>query len=102
MNLLVQRNRKLFQLMKEWHNISYYTSYLHTATMWTTTHFPAAMRSLSPTTRAKAIELANQLQAQGQLDNQHVIAVSVDEARQWARLSRSKQEWVSLSIQTFA
>lgn len=52
--------------------------------MWSITHFPAVMRSLSPSTRAKAIEIANQLMEQG-LDKQRVIALSVDEARRWAR-----------------
>ncbi|WP_246202337.1 DUF2188 domain-containing protein [Spirosoma agri] len=57
--------------------------------MWTPTHFPAAMRSLSPSTRAKAIEIANRLLEQGALDKQRVIAFSVSEARQWARLAQA-------------
>jgi uncharacterized protein YdaT len=56
-----------------------------TTRMWTPTHFPAAMRSLNPSTREKAIEIANQLLEQGQLDKQLVIATSVEQARQWAR-----------------
>lgn len=63
-----------------------------TSCMWTTTHFPAAMRSLNSSTRAKAIEIANQLLAQGQLDKQRIIALSVDEARRWARTSQSEAE----------
>ncbi|UFH56485.1 DUF2188 domain-containing protein [Spirosoma sp. KNUC1025] len=58
--------------------------------MWSVTHFPSAMRSLNPSTRAKAIEIANQLLEQGRLDKQHVISVSVNEARRWAR---SGQDW---------
>ncbi|RYF43644.1 MAG: hypothetical protein EOO38_18670 [Cytophagaceae bacterium] len=58
--------------------------------MWTPTHFPAAMRSLNPTTRAKAIELANQLLVQGHADKQQAVHESVAEARRWAReVSRS-------------
>ena len=53
--------------------------------MWSITHFPSAMRSLNPSTRAKAIEIANQLLEQGRLDKQHVVTVSVSEARRWAR-----------------
>ncbi|WP_020595660.1 DUF2188 domain-containing protein [Spirosoma panaciterrae] len=70
--------------------------------MWSITHFPAAMRSLSPRTRAKAIEIANQLQEQGQLDQQHIIMISVDEARRWARLERSNQEWTIKNDQIYA
>lgn len=52
---------------------------------WSATHFPAAMRSLSPTTRAKAIEIANELSSQGILAKQEIIAISIEEARKWAR-----------------
>ncbi|AUD00676.1 DUF2188 domain-containing protein [Spirosoma pollinicola] len=68
--------------------------------MWSTTHFPAAMRSLNPSTRAKAIEIANQLLEQGQIDNQKAVAISVDEARRWARKASSEQAWVQ--ARTFA
>ncbi|GAB3751908.1 hypothetical protein GCM10028817_15690 [Spirosoma pomorum] len=54
--------------------------------MWTPTHFPAAMRSLNPSIRAKAIEIANQMLEQGYADKQRVITMSVEEARRWARL----------------
>ncbi|WP_461043761.1 DUF2188 domain-containing protein [Spirosoma harenae] len=70
--------------------------------MWSTTHFPAAMRSLNPTTRAKAIEIANQLQEQGQLDQHHIIMISVEEARRWARCLRSQPEWSIKSDPLFA
>ncbi|WP_461109311.1 hypothetical protein [Spirosoma koreense] len=43
------------------------------------------MRSLNPSTRAKAIEIANQLLEQGRFDKQHVVSMSVDAARRWAR-----------------
>lgn len=53
--------------------------------MWTTTHFPAAMRSLHPSTRAKAIEIANDLQTKGDLERQQIIVQSISEARSQAR-----------------
>ena len=67
--------------------------------MWSITHFPSAMRSLNPSTRAKAIEIANQLLEQGRLDKQHVVTVSVSEARRWARC---QQEWPMLNRQPYA
>ncbi len=57
--------------------------------MWTDTHFPAAMRSLNSSTRAKAIEIANQLLAQGYTDKVAVISQSVADARQWSRCNRA-------------
>ncbi|WP_246168744.1 DUF2188 domain-containing protein [Rudanella paleaurantiibacter] len=57
--------------------------------MWSDTHFPAAMRSLNPSTRAKAIEIANRLVAQGDMTKQQAITVSISEARRMARLSYS-------------
>ncbi|MEZ0540363.1 hypothetical protein [Fibrella arboris] len=56
-----------------------------TSMNWTPTHFPAAMRSLSPSTRAKAIELANLLMARGDMDRQEAIQASILEARRQAR-----------------
>lgn len=55
--------------------------------MWNDTHFPSAMRSLNPSTRQKAIEIANQLMNQGDLTKQQVVAVSIQEARRIARQS---------------
>jgi len=52
---------------------------------WTPTHFPAAMRSLSPSTRAKAIELANMMMSRGDMDRQEAIQASIIEARRQAR-----------------
>lgn len=54
--------------------------------MWSDTHFPAAMRSLNPTTRAKAIEIANRLLAQGEMTKQQAITISIAEARRIARM----------------
>ena len=65
--------------------------------MWTPTHFPAAMRSLNTTTRAKAIELANQLIGQGYTDKNEVIQYSVSEARRWAREHAQRNERVFAS-----
>ncbi|GAB3774466.1 hypothetical protein GCM10028818_17330 [Spirosoma horti] len=75
---------------------------LHVNAMWSTTHFPAAMRSLNPTTRAKAIEIANRLLEQGQLDNHRVVAMSIDEARRWARLGSTEPGWPVASVANFA
>lgn len=75
---------------------------LHVNAMWSTSHFPAAMRSLNPTTRAKAIEIANHLLEQGELDNHRVVAISIDEARRLARLSSREPAWASASVGTFA
>lgn len=69
-----------------------------TQLMWTTTHFPAAMRSLNPSTRMKAIEIANQLLEQGQLDPQRIITISVLEARRWARNSRVEIDVVASPV----
>ena len=69
--------------------------------MWSITHFPAAMRSLSPSVRAKAIEIANQLLEQGRLDKDSVVPFSVGEARRWARYERSQQQWPVRSTQPY-
>ena len=58
---------------------------------WTPTHFPAAMRSLNPTTRAKAIELANLLMARGDMTRQDAIQFSIQEARRQARTNYPEQ-----------
>lgn len=55
--------------------------------MWTITRFPSAMRSLNPSTRAKAIEIANGLLAVGHTDKQQVVTASIDQARTWMRRS---------------
>ena len=70
--------------------------------MWSVTHFPAAMRSLNPSTRAKAIEIANQMLEQGQFDKQNIVSMSIDEARRWARCERPNQEWISGPARMYA
>lgn len=75
---------------------------LHVNAMWSTSHFPAAMRSLNPTTRAKAIEIANHLLEQGELDNHRVVAISIDEARRLARLSSRESTWAAANVGIFA
>jgi|GEM_PF-6145505 uncharacterized protein YdaT len=57
------------------------------------------MRSLNTTTRAKAIELANQLIGQGYTDKHKVIQHSVSEARRWAREHAQLNERVFASSQ---
>ena len=83
--------RKLFIEMAQYKLLfSQHSTYI---LMWSITHFPSAMRSLNPSVRAKAIEIANQLLEQGRLDKQSVVMHSVDEARRWARSERSNQQW---------
>ncbi|RRB00779.1 hypothetical protein EHT25_21520 [Larkinella rosea] len=53
--------------------------------VWNQTRFPAAMRSLTPSVRAKAIEIANTLLAKGAPDSKEVISTSIFEARAWSR-----------------
>ncbi|WP_229321122.1 hypothetical protein [Larkinella knui] len=43
------------------------------------------MRSLPPSVREKAIEIANSLLEQGGPDKKEVISASINEARVWAR-----------------
>ena len=70
--------------------------------MWSTTHFPAAMRSLNPSTRAKAIEIANQLTEMGKVDKHCVVTLSIDEARQWARCEWKRHNWSAPGVQQYA
>lgn len=55
------------------------------------------MRSLNVSTRAKAIEIANQLLEQGCTDKAQVIANSVADARQWSRCNRVQPDLTGLS-----
>ncbi len=57
------------------------------------------MRSLNQSTRAKAIEIANQLIEQGEYDKRHVVSLSVERARGWARIQR---DWSSVNGQLYA
>ena len=61
-----------------------------TAMNWTPTHFPALMRSLNPSTRARAIEIANSLMAHGDMDRQQAIQLSIVEARRQAKAGRAE------------
>ena len=94
--------RRIWYGWSGWHSISYQMSTITPSTMWTTTHFPAAMRSLNPGTRAKAIEIANQLLEQGQVDQKNIVAISVDEARRWARNTRPTGESRINPVRTYA
>jgi uncharacterized protein YdaT len=46
-------------------------------------HYPAAMRTLSPLVRAKAIEIANALLEEGH-EEEMVIRVAIAKAKEWA------------------
>lgn len=50
---------------------------------WTSTHYPASMKNLSPKTRKKAIEIANALLADGS-DERRAIAIATAQAERWA------------------
>jgi len=54
---------------------------------WTTKDYPASMRNLSEVTRAKAIEIANALLAEG-MDEGRAIRIAISRAEQWARRRR--------------
>lgn len=58
---------------------------MKTKTMWNSTHFPAAMRSLTATTRARAIDIANELIRQGTVSKDEAVSISIAEARRQAR-----------------
>lgn len=70
--------------------------------MWTTSHFPAAMRSLNPSTRVKAIELANLLLEKGQSDKYYIVSTSIEEARRWARCARVESDTLASQTRPFA
>jgi uncharacterized protein YdaT len=50
---------------------------------WSEDYFPASMRHLSAVTRAKAIEIANALLAEG-MDEGKAIRIAIAKAKQWA------------------
>jgi uncharacterized protein YdaT len=50
---------------------------------WDETRYPSAMKRLPPQVRAKAIEIANGLLAEG-YDEGMAIRVAIAKARQWA------------------
>jgi uncharacterized protein YdaT len=50
---------------------------------WTVDDYPPAMRRLDPVVRAKAIEIANALLAEGH-DDGFAIRVAIARARRWA------------------
>ena len=54
-------------------------------TMWNSTRFPAPMRSLTATTRARAIDIANELIRQGKVSKDEAVSISIAEARRQAR-----------------
>jgi uncharacterized protein YdaT len=51
---------------------------------WTDDHYPASMRGLSAATRAKAIDIANALLAEGMAEGK-AIRIAIARAEDWAR-----------------
>ncbi len=51
---------------------------------WDTLDYPASMRHLSEVARAKAVEIANALLAEG-VDEGRAIRIAIARARAWAR-----------------
>jgi len=50
---------------------------------WDAGRFPASMRHLDPLVRAKAIEIANALLAEGMVDGM-AIRIAIAKAKEWA------------------
>ena len=62
------------------------------------------MRSLNASTRVRAIEIANQLlekEQPGKSDKERIIAISIDEARRWARCRQRDLEVLFNQVQSF-
>lgn len=57
---------------------------------WNADYFPTSMRHLSEAARAKAIEIANALLAEG-MDEGKAIRIALAKARQWAQ--HHSQPW---------
>lgn len=57
---------------------------------WTAVHYPKSMQRLPDPVRAKAIEIANTLLAEG-MDEGKVIRIAIARAKEWGyrRLTRS-------------
>jgi uncharacterized protein YdaT len=70
--------------------------------MWSNLHFPAAMKSLTPSVRDKAIEIANSLLMRGDLNKQEVITTSIQEARLWARRRYNESDGIGYGHQPFS
>lgn len=51
---------------------------------WSEVYFPVSMRHLSAATRAKAIEIANALLAEG-IDDGKAIRIAIAKAKDWAQ-----------------
>lgn len=49
---------------------------------WSESHFPRSMANLAPRVRAKAVEIANALLAQG-YDEGRAIRIAIAQARRW-------------------
>jgi uncharacterized protein YdaT len=51
---------------------------------WTELRYPPSMRQLAPSVRAKAIQIANALLAEG-MDEGKAIRIAIAKARQWVQ-----------------
>ncbi len=55
---------------------------------WNESYFPRSMENLSPVVRAKAVEIANALLAQG-YDEGKAIRIAIAQAKRWAQRAAS-------------
>jgi uncharacterized protein YdaT len=55
---------------------------------WNESYFPRSMLNLSPTTRAKAIEIANALREEG-YEEGRAIRIAIAQAKRWVGHERS-------------
>jgi uncharacterized protein YdaT len=59
---------------------------------WTETEYPDAMKNLTPEIRLKAIEIANALLEEKNLDEGIAIATGISRAKDWATKGGKKDE----------
>jgi uncharacterized protein YdaT len=52
---------------------------------WTYDYYPVSMKNLPPEVRNKAIEIANALLEQGEMEEGIVIATAISRAKSWAQ-----------------
>jgi uncharacterized protein YdaT len=61
---------------------------------WTEARYPPSMRHLAPEARAKAIEIANRLLAEG-YDDGRAIRIAIASAKAWATRRGLRVEWAA-------
>jgi len=61
---------------------------------WSADRYPPAMHGLSPVVRAKAVEIANALLADGH-DEGQAIRIGIAKAKQWALQHLGDAQWQS-------